>query len=111
YLFRKLKWRFLRLLSVFCVRRIPRLHVAMPSISEEHKSTLHSNGIYLICSCGLEVHSHHVEFEHTVNCDGLQFTHHKLEETPKCVLCEAYPSSASGYAQHLMKHHKSTLNK
>ncbi|GMS90123.1 hypothetical protein PENTCL1PPCAC_12299, partial [Pristionchus entomophagus] len=43
---------------------------------------------YLICGCGVEVHSHHRNANHN-ECDGSHFTIHKKKTTPMCVHCES----------------------
>ncbi|GMS90126.1 hypothetical protein PENTCL1PPCAC_12301, partial [Pristionchus entomophagus] len=63
---------------------------------------------YLICGCGVEVHSHHRNANHN-ECDGSHFTIHKKKTTPMCVHCEMCPRSASAYTYHLKNRHKSTL--
>ncbi|GMS97294.1 hypothetical protein PENTCL1PPCAC_19469, partial [Pristionchus entomophagus] len=80
-------------------------------LNNTHKTTLKSNGIYLICSCGKEVRSHNRDPNHSNDCGGVKFTLHKLSAptTPKCVLCEAYPTTTRGYTEHLLKHHQTTL--
>ncbi|GMS91082.1 hypothetical protein PENTCL1PPCAC_13257, partial [Pristionchus entomophagus] len=80
-------------------------------LDSQHKSTLISNGVYLLCACGIKVGSIR-NGNHFEKCDGRQFTLHKLEKktTPLCVLCEAHPTTVNGYVQHLYIHHKSTLN-
>ncbi|GMS97283.1 hypothetical protein PENTCL1PPCAC_19458, partial [Pristionchus entomophagus] len=71
------------------------------------------NGVYLSCSCGVEIRSYNPNQIHNKKCDGAEFTLHKLSAptTPKCVLCEVYPTTAYGYTQHLKAHHKSTRMK
>ncbi|GMS90773.1 hypothetical protein PENTCL1PPCAC_12948, partial [Pristionchus entomophagus] len=80
-------------------------------LSDKHKSTLKRLEVYLICACGQEFRSSAHDPEHIKKCDGLKFTLHKLDKkiTPQCVLCEAYPTTSSGYVQHLYVHHRSTL--
>ncbi|GMS90798.1 hypothetical protein PENTCL1PPCAC_12973, partial [Pristionchus entomophagus] len=77
-----------------------------------HRSNLRSNGIFLKCSCGLDVRSSSYNPNHSNRCDGSEFTIHKLDPLsyPQCVLCEKYPNTISGYAQHLWKYHKSSLD-
>ncbi|GMS81048.1 hypothetical protein PENTCL1PPCAC_3223, partial [Pristionchus entomophagus] len=72
-----------------------------------HKSTLAMNGVFILCSCGHEVRSKG-DTSHSKKCDGKQFTLQQLDKktTPQCVLCEAYPSTARGYASHLSLQHK-----
>ncbi|GMS91090.1 hypothetical protein PENTCL1PPCAC_13265, partial [Pristionchus entomophagus] len=78
-------------------------------LDSQHKSTLISNGIYLLCSCGFEIRSCYLSKKHN-KCDSSLFTFRKIEKkTPQCVLCEIYPATASAYTQHLYLHHKSTL--
>ncbi|GMS79711.1 hypothetical protein PENTCL1PPCAC_1886, partial [Pristionchus entomophagus] len=79
-----------------------------------HKSSLHAQGMYLICSCGMEVRSKKsFRKKHSKECDGREFTLHKLNEkihtTPQCVICEAYPSTAYGYAKHMSVRHDFSL--
>ncbi|GMS90120.1 hypothetical protein PENTCL1PPCAC_12296, partial [Pristionchus entomophagus] len=80
-----------------------------------HKSTLIADGIYLICGCGIEVRSDNRLAKHLL-CRDSEFTLHKKikDTTPKCVLCDIYPSSAqyaytSAYSGHIKRDHKSTL--
>ncbi|GMS97507.1 hypothetical protein PENTCL1PPCAC_19682, partial [Pristionchus entomophagus] len=84
----------------------------------QHKSSLKSSGLYLMCSCGEEVRSS-VAIPVTARwyirkmCDGTQFTLHKLSEkthsTPQCILCETYLPTVRCYAEHLQKLHNSSL--
>ncbi|GMS90774.1 hypothetical protein PENTCL1PPCAC_12949, partial [Pristionchus entomophagus] len=78
-----------------------------------HQSTLKSNGIYLRCSCGGEVYSYHRYLIHNGQCDGSKFTIQqvitKIPTTPQCILCEAHPKTANGYAIHLQAVHQTTL--
>ncbi|GMS83369.1 hypothetical protein PENTCL1PPCAC_5544, partial [Pristionchus entomophagus] len=57
---------------------------------KHHKFSLNSNGIFLLCSCGQDVHSHNIT-NHNEKCAGLQFSLRqlKMKTTPmKCILCE-----------------------
>ncbi|GMS88952.1 hypothetical protein PENTCL1PPCAC_11127 [Pristionchus entomophagus] len=78
-----------------------------------HESSLKSNRIYLLCSCGEKFHSCR-KSKHSKTCNGRQFTLHKLVEkiptTPQCILCEKYPTTTHGYADHLKTPHKTTLS-
>ncbi|GMS83368.1 hypothetical protein PENTCL1PPCAC_5543, partial [Pristionchus entomophagus] len=80
-------------------------------LQTRHKSSLKSNGVYLLCSCGTEIRYVYYDSNHTEKCGGLQFSLRQLEKkiTPKCILCEMYPSTPIGYFEHLRIHHKSTL--
>ncbi|GMS90777.1 hypothetical protein PENTCL1PPCAC_12952 [Pristionchus entomophagus] len=47
-----------------------------------HKTTLMTNGIYLLCSCGKEYHTRANDVDHAEGkCDGHKFTLHQLENT------------------------------
>ncbi|GMS90776.1 hypothetical protein PENTCL1PPCAC_12951, partial [Pristionchus entomophagus] len=77
-----------------------------------HGSDLNSNGVFLHCSCGMDVRSTADNSDHSKNCDGIEFTIHKFAAnlTPQCILCEAYPTTISEYATHISAQHKSNLN-
>ncbi|GMS85964.1 hypothetical protein PENTCL1PPCAC_8139, partial [Pristionchus entomophagus] len=73
-------------------------------------------GVTLLCECGDESASNY----HWTKCPIAKFTINRKREgpirrltdpktTPKCVMCEIYPSTSGGYISHLDKIHKSTL--
>ncbi|GMR44045.1 hypothetical protein PMAYCL1PPCAC_14240, partial [Pristionchus mayeri] len=66
---------------------------------------------YLICSCGVRYNSDNDQKKHDKKCTGHEFSLHKLDSvtTPQCVLCEKYPNTPCGYANHLRRNHKTTL--
>ncbi|GMS91080.1 hypothetical protein PENTCL1PPCAC_13255, partial [Pristionchus entomophagus] len=78
-----------------------------------HNSTLRSNGIYLVCSCGKEVRSYSTDPDHTRKVNEALPTEdryiRRIVSTPQCVLCETFPTTACEYATHLLVKHKSTL--
>ncbi|GMR44070.1 hypothetical protein PMAYCL1PPCAC_14265, partial [Pristionchus mayeri] len=75
-----------------------------------HKTTLMKNGIYIMCSCGMRYNSFRDQKKQ--NCTGHEFAIHRLKEvtTPQCVMCEKYPKTPYGYADHLKSNHKTTLS-
>ncbi|GMS91033.1 hypothetical protein PENTCL1PPCAC_13208, partial [Pristionchus entomophagus] len=78
-----------------------------------HIPQLYANGIYLLCSCGMEFRSMRIDPNNIKKCDGHKFTLHKLDykfySTPQCVVCKVYPTTAYGYASHLYNRYKSIL--
>ncbi|GMS90294.1 hypothetical protein PENTCL1PPCAC_12469, partial [Pristionchus entomophagus] len=82
----------------------------------KHSTTPTLEGLALRCDCGHESRSN----SHNYLCELANFTVirkrdgpiRRLEDektTPQCVLCEVYPRTVRGYADHLRVHHKSTL--
>ncbi|GMS91084.1 hypothetical protein PENTCL1PPCAC_13259, partial [Pristionchus entomophagus] len=47
---------------------------------KHNNSTLKTIGIYLLCSCGIEIRTHYSSLKHNGQCDGSQFSLHKEEE-------------------------------
>ncbi|GMS87112.1 hypothetical protein PENTCL1PPCAC_9287 [Pristionchus entomophagus] len=69
-----------------------------------HSSNPTKVGVALLCDCGHEC----VTVSHSRECDIANFAVIRTSQS-KCVLCEVYPRTASGYAQHLTLKHGSTL--
>ncbi|GMS86459.1 hypothetical protein PENTCL1PPCAC_8634, partial [Pristionchus entomophagus] len=43
-------------------------------------------------------------------CGSTSFTiHHETKDTPQCTICKRYPSTCTGYANHMIKVHNSSL--
>ncbi|GMS83442.1 hypothetical protein PENTCL1PPCAC_5617, partial [Pristionchus entomophagus] len=85
-------------------------------LRKQHSTTPVLAGLALLCKCGNESTSD----EHNRRCNVAKCTViHKRDgsirrlgdemTTPKCVLCEVYPTTLFGYANHLRVHHKSSL--
>ncbi|GMR56689.1 hypothetical protein PMAYCL1PPCAC_26884, partial [Pristionchus mayeri] len=78
-------------------------------LKSRHSTTTLQAGYVLRCDCGHECYS----AKHSRECDVANFTLLPKQQkmTPMCISCEKYPSTASGYYQHLSKHHKTSLAK
>ncbi|GMT04996.1 hypothetical protein PENTCL1PPCAC_27170 [Pristionchus entomophagus] len=78
-----------------------------------HGTTLKSNGIYLMCSCGSEIRCSKRDATHGKKCKSRTFTLHRSSENvhhnPQCVLCEATPSTVFAYTMHLHTRHRSSI--
>ncbi|GMR43764.1 hypothetical protein PMAYCL1PPCAC_13959, partial [Pristionchus mayeri] len=85
-------------------------------LRHNHSTNPYLSGCLLRGDCGHESYSHYHSFE----CEISNFTIIRIGNgpirrltdmpvTPQCVLCKVHPKTAYGYAQHLKKHHKTTL--
>ncbi|GMR43351.1 hypothetical protein PMAYCL1PPCAC_13546, partial [Pristionchus mayeri] len=64
-------------------------------------------GYILCCDCGHESYSE----RHSYECEISNYTVMRTKETPQCVGCEKYPATTFWYVLHLMRLHKTTLDK
>ncbi|GMR44050.1 hypothetical protein PMAYCL1PPCAC_14245, partial [Pristionchus mayeri] len=85
-------------------------------LRHNHSTNSYLAGCLLHCDCGHESYSHWHSFECEIsnftiirNGDGPIRRLTDTPVTPQCVLCEIHPKTTYGYAQHLKKHHKTTL--
>ncbi|GMS86039.1 hypothetical protein PENTCL1PPCAC_8214, partial [Pristionchus entomophagus] len=91
----------------------------------KHSITPYLADLTFLCICGYELqshvyHQHDYEQEREIGSASFTIIRNTYQPvrrltdgktTPKCVLCEMYPATVSGYISHLKIHHKSTLKK
>ncbi|GMR31188.1 hypothetical protein PMAYCL1PPCAC_01383 [Pristionchus mayeri] len=76
-------------------------------LKRKHSTTPIMAGFSLKCECGKICGSEW----HRRKCNLANFTVIRRKKTPQCVMCNEYSTTAKGYMQHLLKHHKSSLKK
>ncbi|GMR55076.1 hypothetical protein PMAYCL1PPCAC_25271, partial [Pristionchus mayeri] len=85
---------------------------------ESHLKVKHSTkptlaGCLLRCDCGHEsysnTHSNHCKIANFTIIRKGDGTIRRTKMTPQCVLCKVHPKTTRGYAEHLYRHHKTSL--